>query len=389
MNALTTTITKLKELYIELFLNKTDEVSDISDDSVLNAHAFGVAKVGQKALKDIAITTSKLFPDTATGTYLDACAALLGVSARKGALGSSTYIKIIATPGTTYNQGVHIFTNNGGVRFELEEDFTVGILGYGYTKIRSIDAGNKTNVDPASIVNITPKPARHVKATNEYRSVGGRDVEDDETFRIRIKNNLNILSVSTLEYLTQVFQNIDDRVLRVINAGISDDGKRELKIVTQNGVSLLDSELEDLLDASKDFFPITDKNRFGDLIGIKLTNVDFYFVGGDTGIDFRVDIFENFATDDVRRDIQVNLTKYLDFRYWDYTKKVEWDDLLSIVKNTRGVKYVPDSTFKPNTDEIIPVNQLPRVRTFIMRDVNGNILFDSNNILSPVFYPNN
>jgi hypothetical protein len=217
---------------------------------------------------------------------------------------------------------------------------------------------------------------------------GGRDAEDDETFRIRIKNNLNILSISTLEYITQVFQNIDDRVLRVINAGISDDGKRELKIVTQNGVSLLDSELEDLLDASKDFFPITDKNRFGDLIGIKLTNVDFYYVGGDAGIDFRVDIFDNFATDDVRRDIQVNLTKYLDFRYWDYTKKVEWDDLLSIVKNTRGVKYVPDSTFKPNTDEIVPVNQLPRIRTFIMRDVNGNILFDSNNILSPVFYPN-
>lgn len=387
MNVTVTTITKLKQLFIEIFLNKTDKVSDISDDSVLNATAYGVAKVGQKALKDIAITTSKLFPDTATGSYLDASAALLGVSARKGALGSSTYVKIVANTGTQYLQGTNIFTNNNGIQFELEDDFTMGSSGFDYVKVRSVDSGVKTNIDAASIINVSPKPSGHIKVTNEYKAIGGIDEESDEIFRIRIQNNLNILSISTIEYFTQVFQNLDDRILKVINLGTNENGQTELSIVTQNGVDLLDSELEDLLDKSKDYFPITDKNRFGDLIGIVLVNSEWYYVGGDIGLDFRLSIYDNFTSDDVRKDIQTNISKYLDFRFWDLNKKVEWDELLSIVKQTKGVKYVPDTTFYPNTDEIVPTNKLPRIRGFIMRDLDGNILYDSNNVLTPVFYP--
>ena len=47
---------------------------------------------------------------------------------------------------------------------------------------------------------------------------------------------------------------------------------------TQNGVDLLDSE--ELLDNTKEFFPITDLNRFGDTIGIKYVNPSWYHVGG-------------------------------------------------------------------------------------------------------------
>lgn len=45
------TIANLKNLWIEMFLNKTDKVSNIADGSVLNAVAFGTAKVAQKQLK--------------------------------------------------------------------------------------------------------------------------------------------------------------------------------------------------------------------------------------------------------------------------------------------------------------------------------------------------
>ena len=48
------TISFLKNLFIEIFFNKTDKVSDISDNSVVNATAFGIAKIAQKALKDVA-----------------------------------------------------------------------------------------------------------------------------------------------------------------------------------------------------------------------------------------------------------------------------------------------------------------------------------------------
>lgn len=48
---------------------------------------------------------------------------------------------------------------------------------------------------------------------------------------------------------------------------------------------------------------------------------------------------------------------------------------------------MPDEYFFPNYDESVPVNQLPRIRGFVMRDLQGNILYDAGSNLSPLFYP--
>lgn len=381
------TIETLKNLWVELFLNKTDKVSDISDNSVLNATAFAGAKVAQKAIKDIAIVEAQLFPETAQGEYLDRAASLFGVPQRRGAIGSSTYVKIIAEEGTNYISGVHEFVNTNGILFELESNITIGANGYGYAKVRSVGAGTKTNVEANSIINVAPVPGGHIAVTNEYYATGGIDEETDEVFRLRIKNNLNIFSIGTVEYFTQLLQQIDDRVLRVVNLGIDELGKRNLSILTQNGVDLLESELEDLLDQTKQYFPITDISRFGDTIGIQYVNANWYYVGGNEGIDFRVQIRDNYNPDTVRKNIQVAITKYLDFRFWKSGGKIEWDDLLQIVKETDGVRYVPDSFFKPRIDEVVPINMFPRVKDFKMRDAEGNIIFDNQGNLSPIFYP--
>ena len=382
------TLSELKQMIVELLINKTDKVSDVSDDSVLNGIMFGAAKVGQKAIKDIAITESKIFPQTAKGSYLDDAADLFGVSERRDAFGSSTYIRIIATVGTTYLQITHTFTSNGGIQFELEEDFTVGAEGFGYAKIRSVDSGIKTNVEANSIITVSPIPSGHKKVTNEYVATGGSDAETDEVFRLRIVNNKNILSLTTLEYYNQVFQNLDDRILKILNEGKNEDGKQVLLIVTQNGVDLTQPELDDLLEQVQDYFPITDLNLFGNVVGVVLENVTWYEVGGATGIDFRVDINSLYDPDDVRTNIQLNLSKKLDFRFWTIGKRIEWDDLFDVVKNTEGVKYLPDAYFLPSEDEMVPSNQLPRIKSFKMRDVDGNIIYDSGGALSSIFYPN-
>ena len=46
---------KLKQLFLELFINKTDKATDVSDNSTTNAVAYGVATVAQKCIKDIEI----------------------------------------------------------------------------------------------------------------------------------------------------------------------------------------------------------------------------------------------------------------------------------------------------------------------------------------------
>ena len=380
------TITNLKNLFIEMFLDKTAKVSNVADGSVVNATAFGVAKVAQKAMKDIAIKEAQIFPDTATGVYLDKAAALYGVSPRKGALGSSTYIRVSANPGTVYDTSV-TFVNKNGIRFQVDEALTVGESGYGYVKVRSINAGYSTNVPPNSITNVSPQPQGHIECTNEYYAIGGRDSEDDETFRIRIKNNLNILSKNTIEYWTQTLSNIDDRVLKVISAGLDEKGIYNLYVVSQNGIFFTEEELDTLLESAQGYFGISELNIEGKVIGIGIKNIDWFYVGSERGLDFRVQLQPDYDVSTVRQNIQVNLTKYLDFRFWTPGKIVEWDDLLDIVKKTDGVKYVPDEYFFPYYDQQVPANQLPRIRGFVMRDQDGNILYDSDSNLSPLFYP--
>ena len=123
-------VSDLKQMFLEILLNKTDKISDISDDSVLNGIAYGCAKVGQRLLVNQGIVEGHLFPDTAYGQYLDNIASIRGVSPRFGACGSTTYVRVIAEPGTSYIMGVQKFTSTSGVTFELEESKTVDKNGF-------------------------------------------------------------------------------------------------------------------------------------------------------------------------------------------------------------------------------------------------------------------
>lgn len=386
---LNNTISFLKNLWIETFINKTDKVSDITDNSVLNATAYATAKVAQKALKDVAIVEAQIFPEEASGEYLDRAATLFGVTPRKGALGSSTYIRVYAKPGTTYTKGVNVFVSTNGVRFPIDETLIVGDSGYGYVKVKSESVGAFTNVDPNSIVTLTPVPNGHIECTNEYYAVGGRDVEDDEMFRIRILNHQNVYAEGTLEKLVQILQNIDSRVLKIMFVGIMEDSFIHIQIATQNGQELTYQELQTLLEGAAPYFGVGDMIVSGRLMGIKFENASWYEVGGEKGIDFRCELEAGYDIAAVRKNIQVGMTKYLDWRFWEPGRQVEWDNLLEITKNTEGVKYVADQDFYPKVDEPVSEWLLPRIKKFVMRDLEGNVLFDMENQFSPVFYPAN
>jgi len=124
-------------LFIEALLDETDKVSKVSKHSVLSGIAAGVSKVSGKAEKDIALAMSELFPDMSFGSKLDRAAKNLGVTQRLGAIGSSTYIRLTADPGTIYLAGVHKFTSTEGPVFDLEDDITIPQEGFAQCEIRS------------------------------------------------------------------------------------------------------------------------------------------------------------------------------------------------------------------------------------------------------------
>lgn len=376
------TIEQLKSLFLEIFLNKTNKISDISDNSIVNATGFGVAKIAQKCMKDIAIVESHLFPDSASGVYLDNAAILFGASPRNTTPSqSSTFIRIAADPNTQYLAGTQVFSNYNGIQFELLSNITIGSIGWGYAEIRSISSGSNTNAEANSIIFCSPEPAGHIGCTNEYMATGGTDSETDEVFRMRIKKHSNIVSRNTLEFITEKLREFDSDVLRVINLGLGDSGKRQLSVVFQNGKSLSTQELGTLTEQLAPFLSISEVGLYGYNYSFELVNTTWEYID----LDFRMELASNYDLVTGRNNIQVNLTKYLDFRFWDSSKRVEWDDLLSVIKSSEGVSYVPDKQFFPQNDIQVLPNKLPRIRGFIMRDLTGVILVNNSSEL-PIYY---
>jgi hypothetical protein len=378
-----TSIRELKQLWIETLLNKTTKVTKVSDQSVLNGIAYGTAKIGQKALKDIALIESHLFPDEAFGAHLDIIAQRSGVGPRFGQSASMTYIKIIADPGTVYVAATNLFVG-GGVSFELTENTTVGDLGFIYAKVRSQSIGGRTNVAPLVIATVSPAPSGHVGVLNEYKATGGRDIESDENFRIRIKNAANIAARGTLEYITQVMLNYNEDILRTYSSGVNDQHQQILSIATQNGIDLTVNELSQLLSDITPFLGLGEYNGITNTsVNVVLQNVESQYID----VDFRLELVSSADVDQVRIDIQTGFSKYLDPRFWKQGDRVEWDDLLRIVKQTAQVKNVSDPHFQPRADLEVDPSKLPRVRGFVMRSLDGAVMIDTNQVISPIFYP--
>lgn len=379
------TLEEIKEIQAKILFSRTDKVTKISDGSVLNGILFGTSKTAQKALKDIVLVQSHFFPKTSYGQYLDNIAVeLLGVAPRFGPSKSSTYIRVHASNGTIYTAGSQKVTGSHGIVFNLVENVTIGVHGFAYIKVESNTSGENTNVDALTLDTMINAPANHEYVINDFKAIGGRDIENDETFRQRLLNAYNIAATGTIKKLEQIFLSINSNVLRLFNQGTDGNGKLLFSVASQNGSNFSASDFDDLLVNSERFLNSTElrPNGLGQ-INIVLQNISWYNVD----ISLRAKIKTGFNPDEIRKNMQVRMSSLIDYRVWRVGQKVEWDDLLFVAKNTEGVDYVLDPYFVPSTDILIPLDQLPRIRGFELRDLNGNILSNATGSLSPVFFP--
>ena len=287
MNTTILTIEQLKGIWGEIFFNKQSKVTKITDESVVNAESFADSRLAQIALKEIALIESNVFPQFASGSQLDISGNLFSSIARYTASISSTYVLVIATPGTIYPYSSTTFTGNHGIVFTLIEDFTVDSNGFGYAKVVSTDIGVKANIDPNTVTIVSPEPVGHIGVTNTFMATGGRDAESDEDFRSRIKSHLNIQAQKTLAYLLEIFRLFNQDILLLQNLGFDENGVLQIGILTQNGTDLTTPQLEALLANVKDYFALSDLNNQGEVVGVALQNTTYYIVGGITiGVDF-------------------------------------------------------------------------------------------------------
>lgn len=373
---------KLKSLFVETFLNHTNNVSKISDLSVLNAVSYGFAKLFRKIIKDIAIVEAKIIPELSYGSYLDDAAKNFGVSSRKTAVGSSTFILVNADPGTVYIPGVSRFLSNQGIIFDITSITIIPTEGYGYVPVSSSNSGLITNVSPFSINTISNPPVGHISCTNEYQAIGGRDNESDIEFKNRISKHEFTASKGTLSKILSELQLIDPTIYSLKKMGVF-NGKVVIGVLSCNGKHYTTSQLSNFLKLLKDKLSISDYSNQFSGISFELVNPTWQYIGGSSGIDFRIKFSGD--EDEIRKNIQISLTKYFDFKTFT-DNKIQWEDLLNIVKSVDGVEYVPDEFFYPNSDEDVDEFSVPRVVKFVMRDLYGGILYNNDSNILSVYY---
>lgn len=379
------TIPELKSMLVESIINKTNgKISKISDNSVLNGVAFGISKIFQKGLKDSALVESELFPEYAYGEYLDKIALRNGVAPRLTNQKSTVYLRLVAQPGSVYNKINCVFISSTGVSFKLFDSFTVPAVGFGYVLVQSVEFGSEANVPAFSINRVVGGPSGHLYVLNEVTAWGGIDYESDESFKSRILQNFNNFAFDTLSKIRSVLSTLDQRVLDVRKSGVDSFGRTKLDIVTVNGATLSTVELETLLDKSKYYLSLSEQGITSGLSStpnIVLGNVSYQMIG----IDCRIGLKSGVNYSDFARKVQVQITKYLDFRTWD-REFVDWEELYYIIRNQQEVDSVPDQFFSPSEDIKIQSNSLPRLQGFVIRDLKGNILIDSDSNVIPVYY---
>ena len=383
---------KLTDLFLETFVNTTDKVTKVAPNSVLGGIASGIGKVAQITAKEIALVETHLFADNAYGVQLDTIASFSGVAPRFGALGSSAYVRLNGDSGTVYPTGLS-FTGNSGISFELQEEVTIGVHGYAFGRVSSVAVGESTNIPAGSISQISgATPSGHVSVINDYRAIGGQDEELDIDFRKRIKDASNIYATGTMAYILQVFQSINSNILNIQFGGHDNTGKLILIVQTINGSDLTLSETDSLLQLSNQFLNFAEmQEQAGDGYGIIINSVEY----SEIDLSMRLEINSSADADQTRIRLQNKINKLFNPRLWGNTvnrRKVEWDDILVIIKNDEGVKYVGDDYFLINGDRSdYPIERfkMPRVRGFILMDLNGVPLSSISGSISPILYPNN
>lgn len=387
MKTKVSSITELKGIVTEFILNETNKLSKLSVGSIFNAVAYGIAKIGQKALREIAIVESQLFPEYAVGNTLDIVAKRYGIFSRLGANQSSVYIYLYADPGTTYNRNSCSFTSNDGITFVLNNDITIDSNRYAYALATSVESGEKANVTPLSITSCINAPAGHKFCTNTFAAYGGRNVESDDEFRTRIENVTNSISTKTLDYLAQIALNFNSNILKFVHLGTY-QGKTKLGIYTQSGSALSDVELTNLAIQMREYLSLSDISENLEQ-RVYFANVDYAPIDISLKLSYMSDIY---SINDIYSVIQKKLISYVDYRYLNTESNISWINLYELIKNTEGVINVNYSDFLINggqNDVVINKSLLPRFRQMLIYDLDGNSLLNTGiTSYMPFIYPN-
>lgn len=126
-------------------------------------------------------------PYTATGEFLEAWAALIGVLRKDASLASSTAASFTGAPGAILPSGTPVARTADGVQYLTTASGTVSAGGAVSVPIQAVDAGAIGNAASGAILTLGAA-VTGVNSTGTLAAAltGGADIETDDAFRLRM-----------------------------------------------------------------------------------------------------------------------------------------------------------------------------------------------------------
>jgi len=198
---MSTSLNSILEQLENDFLSRQGKITSIDDGTVIQALLAAYASNLLDLYDTLANTENQVFVDTATGSYLDRIASLVGCTRKGGekATGTVTFSRntpadndIVIPKGTKVRTQIdssgnyYIFTTDSDVTLEKGSTSVDA-------NITAENVGTAYNLPSNTIMVMMDHVAGITSVTNANPTSGGVDVESDEDFRARIPQYISSL----------------------------------------------------------------------------------------------------------------------------------------------------------------------------------------------------
>jgi len=339
--------------------NNTSAITDFNQGSVIRSIFNAVSS----QLAHLYYDAHRLFRESriifASGSDLDVAVADRSIK-RKPATKASATLRFTGILNTVIPVGTKAATGDG-IEFATIVEMYAGETASNYADIpaEAVVAGISGKVRQDTITQIINTIDNITAVTNPQISVGGTDYENDTQLRNRAITIFNILGQGTQASYDEWAKQADINVLRAraqVNHPSYSDSTILIHVVKTNGGEFTVAELESIQNYIQVRCPLG--------LFVRCLNIVWETVNISAQIRRKV----GYSLQETENNIVDNLTKYFDFRDWDWGQDIEWSDVYSLINITLGVQDLSPSQFIPSTNIIVSDNSLPKIGTITLVD---------------------
>ena len=313
------------------------------------------------------------FLSTAIEDNLDERAGERGV-VRLGVSFSTAVVLFQGDISTVIAAGTQLKSEDGLI-FETAEEVTIGTLNptldgnastlatADKTIVTCLTAGLSGNVPRRSINSLVTPIAGVESLTNPMPATGGRDAEEDVSYRFRAFNQVGLLNRDTQDYFHAKARVANPDVLRTyVERGA---GLREVKVSAArvNGGNFSANELTAIENEVTKGSPA--------LVDVTFVNVTF------TAVSVNISLHRQpgYSLSQVFTNLANDLADFLDWSRWPFDQNVNQNDLLSLCRASEGVEQIEIRLFTPTQNIGVAKDSLPKLSnlTVVDRDTGESI----------------